>query len=131
MDAPIFNREKRPKGASRLAQLEALVSLLERERDWVTKREIAQLMGVPLQASFARKIRKLAEAGAPVVVSWPGSPGLKHLNFATDAELQHAVNAHRSQAADQKKRAFTYELALKRRNPAPTEQAQLGLQYAS
>lgn len=100
--------------------VESIVELLATARDWRTKREIAAQLGVPFTPAFERKLRAVAETAAPRVVSWPGSPGLKHWNFATLDEVNRAINAHESQGKDHYRRAHTYRVAYHSRFRAET-----------
>ena len=59
-----------------------------------------------------RKIRAIAEASDGAVVSYPGSPGYKLFDEASEAEIAHAIQAMCSQG----KRMIERSLALDKRH---------------
>jgi hypothetical protein len=101
---------------------ESIVALLAKAGDWRTKREIAAELGVAFTPAFERKLRLVAETAAPRVLSWPGSPGLKHWNFGTVEEVDQAIKAHESQGADHYRRANRYRIAYHSKFRAPMPQ---------
>ncbi|MBI5770789.1 MAG: hypothetical protein HZA93_23635 [Verrucomicrobia bacterium] len=102
-----------------------VAGLLAEAGDWRTKRELATLLGVAFTPGFERKLRYLAESDERIV-SWPGSPGLKHWNFATVPEIDHAINAHESQGADHYRRAMRYRRMFHGRRRIATPAAEQG-----
>lgn len=84
----------------------------DRKRNgWMTAEEIAAKMeGAP-----ERKVRKIASAAAPQVVSFPGSPGYKLWGACSVEEINHAIAAFEAQATDMIKRANLYRAAYHRR----------------
>lgn len=100
--------------AVRACHVRALTGVLHRLSAWVTRKELAALLGDPTPG-FERKVRAVASVAAPVVVSYPGSPGYKHFEAATVDEIRHCIAAFRASGTDQIRRAKLYERALDRR----------------
>lgn len=103
------------------AQTPAAEGKRAREPGWLTAKEIANRLGMretesdePTDSS-ERHVRKIASAAAPVVVSYPGSPGYKLWNLCTVAEINHCIEAIESQAKDMLKRAVLYRQAYHKR----------------
>ncbi|MBV9657192.1 MAG: hypothetical protein JO295_03685 [Verrucomicrobia bacterium] len=59
-----------------------------------------------------RRLRAIAEASDGAIVSYPGSPGFRVFDDASEAEISHAIEALRSQG----KRMIARSLALERRH---------------
>jgi hypothetical protein len=96
--------------------VQRLVSTLKRETKWQTARELAALLfGKDCNPNTERKIRAIASAACPVVVSYPGSPGYRHFDHCTMQELNHCTNAFHSQGVDMFKRETLYIQAIHRR----------------
>ena len=104
-------REKAP--AISPEEVRRLVSILRDSGAWMTRRELAPAFGGEEVAD--RKLRAIAEAAAPVVVSWPGSPGYRHWDHCTVAEIDHCIEAFESAAKKLIQRAHVYRKAYHRR----------------
>lgn len=76
---------------------------------WMTAEEIAAAIGASL--SFERRVRKIASAAAPRIVSFPGSPGYKLWENCLNEEINHCIDSIQSQADDMAKRAQVYRRA--------------------
>lgn len=107
-------REKAP--AISPEEVRRLVSILRESGAWMTRRELASAFGGEEVAD--RKVRAIAEAAAPVVVSWPGSPGYRHWDHCTVAEIDHCIEAFESAAKKLIQRAHVYRKAYHRRRSA-------------
>lgn len=107
-------REKAP--AISPEEVRRLVSILRQSGAWMTRRELAAAFGGEEAAD--RKVRAIAEAAAPVVVSWPGSPGYRHWDHCTVAEIDHCIEAFESAAKKLIQRAHVYRQAYHRRQRA-------------
>lgn len=113
-DAPV----KVPPAAS-VEDVEWLVDLLKRyahldktSKGWMKAPHLAEASQGYMNE---RKVRKVARAARPVVVSYPGSPGYKLWDDCTVEEINHAINAFDSQAKDMTACAHTYRMAYHRR----------------
>jgi len=97
-------------------QIERLVGVLGaagiETGGWLTAAEIAALLGARVSD---RTVRKIASAAAPVVVSYPGSPGYKLWARCEVEEINHCIEAFESQGRDMMKRAVLYRQAYHRR----------------
>ena len=93
-------------------QVEQLVAVLRQEGDWLTAEAIAARMG---QGVSDRKVRKIASAACPAVVSFPGSRGYKLWQLCEVGEINHCIEAFESQGNDMIKRAVLYRQAYHRR----------------
>lgn len=99
------------------ADVERLVAVLS-DGAWATAATLAAaIYGAPTEA-HKRRVRAIASASAPGIVSWPGSPGYKLLSACTVAELHACVDAYGSQTDDMRRRRDLYRRALYRRHPA-------------
>lgn len=104
-------------------QVEQLVNVLVRGPHWLTEEERLQANGWMTAAQIAsqlegisdRKVRKIAGAAAPAVVSFPGSPGYKLWATCTVDEINHAIASFEAQGSDMIKRANLYRRAFHRR----------------
>jgi hypothetical protein len=92
-------------------QVEQLVAVLRDSGGWMTAVEIA----ARIEGASERRIRKIASAAAPAVVSFPGSPGYKLWAACSVDEINHAIEAFEAQATDMIKRANLYRKAYHRR----------------
>jgi hypothetical protein len=98
-------------------QVKSLVCVLsvgaksDKNKGWMTAVEIAPMMG----GVSERKVRKIASVAAPVVVSFPGSPGYKLWSACSVDEINHAIASFEAQATDMIKRANLYRQAYHRR----------------
>lgn len=108
-------RQRPLTSTKRQQQLQRVVELLGKKAAWMEATDIAKEFGANATASFKRRMRELAEIGAPVIVSYPGSPGFKHWNSASVDEINHAIEAHESQGKLHFKRANVYRMAYHRR----------------
>ena len=88
-------------------EVEWLVTLLK-GRGWMTA---AKLEALASGTKDDRKIRAIARAAAPVIVSYPGSPGYKLWSECTVPELDHCLKAWDSQIRDNTLRRALYERA--------------------
>lgn len=84
-----------------------LVELL-RGRGWLKAEQVAALSS---GAMNDRKVRRIARAARPVVVSYPGSPGYKLWEDCTVEEINHAIAAFDAQAKDMTQCAHIYRMA--------------------
>ena len=84
----------------------------ERVPGWFTAAEIAERMG---DDTTDRRVRKLASAACPGVVSFPGSPGYKLWQQCSVEEINHCIEAFESQGSDMLKRSVLYRQAYHRR----------------
>lgn len=99
------------------ADVARLVAALA-EGAWMTAAQLAAtLYGSPTEAN-KRRVRAIASAAAPGVVSYPGSPGYKAFDACTVPELQACVDAYGSQTDEMRRRRDLYRRALFRRHPA-------------
>ena len=79
---------------------------------WVTAADLALTMG----GGFTdRKVRAVAAAAMPQIVSYPGSPGYRLFQHCTIEEINHCIEAFESQGRDMMKRAIAYRQAYHRR----------------
>lgn len=104
-------REKAP--AVSPEDVRRLVSILRSSGAWMTRRELAAAFGGEEVAD--RKVRAIAEVAAPVVVSWPGSPGYRHWDACSVEEINHCIEAFESSGRKQFQRAHVYRRAYHRR----------------
>lgn len=98
-------------------EVETVVAVLATApaRGWMTAHEIAAALNKD-QPSFERRVRAIASAAAPEIVSYPGSPGYKLWDRCSVEEIDHAINAFETQGKDMIKRAHIYRLAYHRRH---------------
>jgi hypothetical protein len=82
---------------------------------WMTACEISNALGIPT-TSFDRRVRAIASAAMPEIVSYPGSPGYKLFGRCTIEEIQHCISAFQSQGTDMLKRSVVYSAAYHRRH---------------
>jgi hypothetical protein len=94
-----------------IANVEALAAVLT-GKGWVDAAELARLLG---DKWTDRKVRAVARASAPGIVSYPGSPGYKLWAECSVEEIDRAITAFESQAADMTVRAVLYRNAYHRR----------------
>ncbi|HZP61119.1 MAG TPA: hypothetical protein VFB27_12415 [Opitutaceae bacterium] len=94
------------------AEVELVVSILRASPGWLTAKQIAESLG---NGSSDRRVRAIASASAPRIVSYPGSPGYKLFELCTVEEINHCVEAFRSQCSDMFKRSTLYAQAYHRR----------------
>lgn len=90
----------------------ALAGALTGRKKAVSAADLARVLG---DGWNERKVRSVARAAAPGIVSYPGAPGYKLWEECTVDEISHAIEAFRSQARDMEKRAAIYHDAYHRR----------------
>lgn len=101
-----------PQAAVSPADVELLVGALRSLERWVTAGDLA----IHLGAGYSdRKVRAIAAAAVPQIVSYPGSPGYKLWQFCTVGEINHCIEAFESQGSDMIKRAVLYRQAYHKR----------------
>lgn len=119
-----FSRPVDPAPAASVDDVERVVAVLETPETHLTPEELAKANGWMTAAQIARalgtgyndrKVRRVASAAAPRIVSYPGSPGYRLFQHCTLDELNHGIDAMRSQARDMVTRSALYERALHRR----------------
>jgi hypothetical protein len=93
--------------AASIDDVEWLVTLLD-GKGWKTAAQLEELSG---GLKNDRKIRAIGRAAAPVIVSYPGSPGYKLWAECTVDEIHHCLNAWESQIRDNTVRRAIYERA--------------------
>jgi len=96
--------EKSP--AATVGEVAKLVELLRGE-GWQT----AEALAVRSGGWSDRKVRRVASAAVPGVVSFPGSPGYKLWDECSVDDINHAIEAFESQARDMAARALLYRQA--------------------
>lgn len=101
-----------PPPAISAEEIERLVAILRDAGDWMTAKEIAEKIG---NGQTDRRVRRVASAARPVVVSFPGSKGYKLWQLCTVAEIDHCIAALESQGSDMIKGAVLYRQAYHRR----------------
>jgi hypothetical protein len=99
-------------------EVEQLVSILrsvietDQNKGWMTAAEIAAQIG---EEGSERRVRKVASAAAPAVVSFPGSRGYKLWQFCSVEEIHHCMESFESQGREMFKRALVYRRAYHKR----------------
>lgn len=96
--------EKTP--TATVGEVARLVELL-RGAGWQTAEDLSVRSG----GWSDRKVRRVASAAVPGVVSYPGSPGYCLWDECTIDEINHAIEAFESQARDMAARALIYRQA--------------------
>lgn len=100
-------------------QIAQLVAVIGRGLHWLPEEDRAKAAGWMTAEQIAsqmeevsdRKVRKIASAAAPAVVSYPGSPGYKLWAACSVEEINHAIESFEAQARDMIKRAHLYRQA--------------------
>lgn len=77
---------------------------------WRTAQDIALVL-----TWTDRKVRAVASAAMPQIVSYPGSPGYRLFEHCTIEEINHCIESFESQGRDMLKRAVLYRQAYHRR----------------
>lgn len=108
----LFARRDRSAEPEHVVRLEAMLAEFGR---WLTAEELSQL--APDWTD--RKVRALASA-SDCIVSWPGSPGYKHLRHCTVEEFARFEQATQSQIARMDERLRRARRAYHARNFQPT-----------
>ena len=119
VQAELLPKASSPAPAVTADEVQRLVEILRSTGAWMTRRELASVFGGEEIAD--RKIRAIAEVAAPVVVSWPGSPGYRHWDACTVAEISHCIDAFESSGKKQFQRAHVYRRAYHQRFRAAVE----------
>lgn len=86
-----------------------LAEFLERAEGWATASVIGAALGMN-----ERRVRAVAAAAMPRVVSFPGSPGYCLWRFCPQPQILHGIEALESQGRDMIKRANLYRVAYHR-----------------
>jgi hypothetical protein len=76
----------------KLEEVSALVAILRETGQWMTRAELETID----PRYNERRVRAIAEAGRPQIVSHPGSQGYKFLGACTLEEINHCVNTWRA-----------------------------------
>lgn len=92
-------------------EVATLVRVLAEGEGWLTAAEIA----LKAPGMTDRKVRAVAAAAMPQIVSYPGSPGYRLFAHCTLEEINHCIDAFQSQGRDMFKRATLYLQAYHRR----------------
>lgn len=90
-----FTSAPDPEVVATIEDLERVVRVLERGGT-MTAAEICTELGLPITENTKRKIRAIAQAGRPKIVSFPSSTGYKLSMHCTDAEKLACLAAWRS-----------------------------------
>ncbi len=115
--------------------VEQLVAILrEKPKEWFTAERLAHAAGFcdivdgqqVVTEKHLRKVRKVASAAVPQVLSWPGSPGYRLSTANTVPEILHAIESLESQGKDMIRRANVYRVSYHKflRDCPPAEPAQ-------
>lgn len=105
-------RESTPEATAQPADVFILVETLKGRTKFISAALLAATLG---EGWTDRKVRAVARAAAPVIVSFPGSPGYKLWEACSVDEINHAIEAFESQAKDMTARALLYKNAYHRR----------------
>jgi hypothetical protein len=87
-----------------------LVAELGFKTEWQTALQLAEALSIN-----DRKVRAIAAAAMPQIVSFPGSPGYRLFQHCTIEEINKCIAAFESQGSDMFKRATLYRQAYHRR----------------
>jgi len=87
-----------------------MVAELGFKDEWQTAVQLAEALSLN-----DRKVRAIAAAAMPQIVSFPGSPGYRLFHHCTVEEINHCIDAFESQGRDMLKRAVLYRQAYHRR----------------
>jgi hypothetical protein len=97
-----FGRSPDPSSEVSIDAVQSVINILASAKQWLTALEIAHAWG----SGFSdRKVRRVASAAAPRIVSYPGSPDYRLFELCTVEEIDHGINAFRSQGNDMIKRS--------------------------
>ena len=111
---------KLPKPAIGPEDIGRVVDVLKGALGWMTAKEIAERLYGAASPSLERKIRAIASAAAPQIVSYPGSPGYRLWTAELPmAEISHCIDALQAQGQDMIRRANVYRAAYHRRYRGP------------
>ena len=76
------------------SEVDTLIEFLRRRGErWTTAKEVGRNLGFN-----ERKVRQLAEHSDGIVISGPGCPGYRHINFCNADELREVSERLKSQA---------------------------------
>ncbi len=117
-----FARSPDPAPVATIEDVQAVIGVLEQAdsfkrpngkptNGWLTAAQIAR----EIEDMTDRKVRKVASASAPKIVSFPGSPGYKLFDRCSVDEIDHCIHATESQGNDMIKRAVLYRTAYHKR----------------
>lgn len=95
------------------AEIDQVLAILDRAATWMTALEIAAQM--PPRPGLDRRVRAVASAARPQIVSFPGSPGYKLWQHCTVEEINHCIETFNSQGSDMINSAKLYSQAYYRR----------------
>lgn len=91
-----------------------VVQVLREVGRWMTAADLVVHLGS--RSGFSdRKVRAVAAAAMPQIVSYPGSPGYRLFQHCTIDEINHCIEAFESQGSDMLKRAVEYRRAYHKR----------------
>lgn len=103
-----------------VGEIERVCGLLRENGEWMTAKDIALALHQP--PAFERRVRAIASAAVPQIVSFPGSPGYKLWQHCSVEEINHCIEAFQSQGNDMLKRAVLYSKAYHSRYRGETSQ---------
>lgn len=113
-----FSRPVDPAPVATIDDVEQVFNVLKRASGWMTAAQIAKELG----AKFTdRKVRKVASAAAPEIVSFPGSPGYRLFGECTVEEVDHCIATFRSQGREMLKRSMLYSRKYHQRQGTVTQ----------
>lgn len=87
-DAPVTTAP-----AATTEDVERVVGVLAAAGAWMTAAGIAEMMGLEPTENNKRKVRAIAEAARPGIMSFPNSPGYKLAHLCTQEEWDTGLNA--------------------------------------
>ncbi len=110
-----------PAPAVSMDDVRHLVTVLREADQRLSAAQICEVMFGVVTESQKRKVRAIASAARPRVVSFPGSPGYALWEWCTIDEIRHAIEAMEEQGQGMIKDANVYRVALHRgiRGTAP------------
>ena len=91
-----------------------VVDVLRSVGRWMTAADLMIHLGTA-SGYTDRKVRAVASAAMPQIVSYPGSPGYRLFEHCTVEEINHCIEAFQSQGNDMLRRACLYRQAYHRR----------------
>lgn len=118
-----FTRSPDPAPVATVEDVDQVINVLRQATGWMTAREISEALGDTIND---RKVRKVASAAAPQIVSYPGSPGYRLFSRCTVEEINHCINATESQGNDMIKRSVLYRTAYHQRRLPNTKVTNAG-----
>lgn len=94
--------------------VERLVSALDQAGGRMSGTELAERIYGQGTEGLKRRVRAIAKAARPRVVSFPGSDGYQLWERCTIEEIQHGIEALESQGKDMIREANIFRMALHR-----------------